>query len=67
VKVVVGVGGEPARASEELNGVDGDSDAGVGRLSVEELPTPPDASRWMSTTKHRVVKVEESGGDCHGR
>jgi len=27
--------------------VDGDSDAGVGRLGVEDLPTPLDASRWM--------------------
>ena len=43
----MGVGGEPAEAGEELGGVDGDSDAGVGRLAIEELPTPPDASRWM--------------------
>jgi len=41
----VGVGGEPVRGGEELGGVDGDSDAGVGGLGVEELSTPPNASR----------------------
>ena len=52
----MGVGGEPAGGGEELDG--------VGRLDVEELPTPSDASRWMqSMTKHCVVKVEGSGGD----
>ena len=43
----MGVGGEPIEAGEELGGVNGDSDAGVGRLAVEESTTPPDASRWM--------------------
>ena len=32
---------------KKLGRVDGDSDAGVGKLGVEELPTPSDASRWM--------------------
>jgi hypothetical protein len=59
----VGIGGEPAGPGNEHVGVDGDSDAGVGKLGVEELPTPSDASRWMySTTKHWVVEVEGSGG-----
>ena len=51
----MGVGGEPAGAGEELDGV-----------GVEELPpTPLDASRWMwLTMKHLVVEVEES---CRGR
>ena len=43
----MGVGGEPAEASDELGEIDGDSDARVGRLIVEELPTPPNTSRWM--------------------